>query len=202
VAALQFFRRRTDSLNARPITELKRPLPRDGNQFALGGLLAEARRNAVRADVGLIRNAAIEADLPAGAVTYGRLTEVEPRGGDVVKVSVTGVQLRAILEHALDGGAPSAHIAGAQVRYDPRKPTGRRIAAIVLPGKRSLRPSDSYTVATDDSTASGAGGYEVLRGLPLQRAAMMAVEADAAFLRKLPQPVEIGGTAGFVSTRK
>ncbi len=202
VAALQFFQRRTDSLNARPITELKRPLSRDGNQFALGGLLAEARRNAVRADVGLIRNAAIEADLPAGAVTYGRLAAVEPRGGDVVKVSVTGVQLRAVLEHALDGGAPSAHIAGAQVRYDPRKPTGRRIAAIVLQGKRSPRPSDSYTIATDDSTASGAGGYEVLRGLPLQRAAMMAVEADAAFLRKLPQPVEIGGTAGFVSTRK
>ena len=51
-------------------------------------------------------------------------------------------------------------------------------------------------------TAAGAGGYDVLRGLPLQRGALLAVEADAAFLRKLPQPVEVGGTAGFVSTRR
>jgi hypothetical protein len=31
---------------------------------------------------------------------------------------------------------------------------------------------------------------------------MIDVEADAAFLRKLPQPVDVGGTAGFVSTRR
>jgi 2',3'-cyclic-nucleotide 2'-phosphodiesterase (5'-nucleotidase family) len=202
VAALQFYRRRSDSLDARPITELKRPLPLQGDQFALGGLLAEARRNAVRADVGLIRNAAIATDLPAGAVTYGRLTAVEPQGGDVVKVTVTGLQLRAALEHALDGGAPSAHIAGAQVHYDPTKPAGRRIAAIALQGKRKPRLADRYTIATDDATAAGAGGYDVLQGLPLQWGALMAVEADAAFLRKLPQPVEIGETAGFVSTRR
>jgi 2',3'-cyclic-nucleotide 2'-phosphodiesterase (5'-nucleotidase family) len=164
--------------------------------------LAEARRNAVRADVGLIRNAAIETDLPAGAVTYGRLTAIEPGGEEIVKVTVTGVELRAALEHALDGGAPSAHIAGAQVRYDPTKPAGRRINAIALQGKREPRPTDRYTIATDDATAAGAGGYEVLRALPIQRAALMAVEADAAFLRKLPQPVDVGGTAGFVSTRR
>ena len=200
VAALQFYRRRSDSVDARPITELKRPLPREGDQFALGGLLAEARRNAVRADVGLIRNAAIATELPAGAVTYGRLTAVEPGGAEVVKITVTGVQLREALEHALDGGAPSAHIAGAQVRYDPRKPAGRRIDAIALQGKRKARATDRYTIATDYATAAGADGYDVLRGLPMQRGALMAVEADAAFLRKLRQPVEVGATAGFVST--
>jgi 2',3'-cyclic-nucleotide 2'-phosphodiesterase/3'-nucleotidase/5'-nucleotidase len=201
-AALQFYRRRRDSLDARPIVELKRPLPRDGNQFALGGLLAEARRNAARADVGLIRNAVIAADLPAGAITYGRLTAVEPRSGDVVAMRLSGVQLRVALEHALDGGAPSAHIAGARVRYDPRKPPGRRIESIALSGKGKLKSSDRYVLATDDATASGAGGYEVLRGLPVQRTGLMAVEADAVFLRKLPQPVEVGAATGFVSTSR
>ncbi len=202
LSALQFYRRRSDSVNARPIAQLKRPLPREGNQFALGGLVAEARRNAVRADVGFVRNETMAADLPAGAVTYARLTAVEPGADDVVRVTVTGVQLRALLEHALDGGAPSAHIAGAQVRYDPRKPAGRRIRNVVLQGKHDLRPRNRYTVAIDEATAGGAGGYAVLNGLPFQRAGMMDVEADAAFLRKLPQPVEVGGTAGFVSTRK
>jgi 2',3'-cyclic-nucleotide 2'-phosphodiesterase (5'-nucleotidase family) len=202
LGALQFYRRRSDSLDARPIAQLKLPLRREGQQFALGGLLAEARRNAVRADVGLVRNESITADLPAGAVTYGRLTEVERGRSDVVRVTVTGVQLRAALEHALTTGAPSAHIAGAQVRYDPKKPAGKRISGVVLQGRRSLKPGEEYTIATDEATAGGAGGYDVLVGRPLQRAGMIDVETDAAFLRKLPQPVEVGATAGFVSTRR
>jgi 2',3'-cyclic-nucleotide 2'-phosphodiesterase (5'-nucleotidase family) len=201
-AALQFYRRRSDSLDARPFGQLKLPLRREGQQFALGGLLAEARRNAVRADVGLVRNEAIAADLPAGALTYGRLIAVEPGRRDIVRVTVTGLELRAVLEHALAAGAPSAHVAGAQVRYDPKKPPGKRIADVKLQGRRSLKASEEYTIATDAATAGGAGGYDVLKGRPLQFGGMIDVEADAAFLRKLPQPIEVGGPAGFVSTRR
>lgn len=202
LAALVSYRRRSDSLDARPIARLKGPLAREGDQFALGGFLAEARRNALHADVGLVRNESIASDLPAGAVTYARLTAVEPGRSDVVRLTMTGVQLRAAFEHALSRGAPSAHIAGAQVRYDPRKPAGRRIRGLVLQGKRKVRPADHYTLATDEVTASGAGGYRMLPGLPRQRAGLIDVEADAAFLRRLPQPVDVREAAGFVSTRK
>ena len=147
----------------------------------------------MRADVGLVRNESIASDLPSGAVTYARLTAVEPGRRDMVRVTVTGVQLRAALEHALDGGSPSAHIAGAQVRYDPRKPDGRRISRIVLQGNRTVRPADRYTLALDESTAEGAGGYAMLAGLPKERRGMTDVEVDAAFLRRLPQPVEVRG---------
>jgi len=200
-AALEAYSRRTDSLDARPIAQLKRPLPREGSQYGLGGLLAEARRNALRADVGLVRNEAIRADLPAGAVTYGRLGAVEPGRLDLVRVTLTGTELRAVLEHALDGPAPSAHIAGAQVRYDPARRPGQRIRSVALQGKRKLQSSGRYTLATDEATADGAGGYAALVGRPRQRDGLIEVEADAELLRRLPQPVEVGGTAGFVSTR-
>ncbi len=202
LSALDSYRRRSDSLDARPIAQLKRPLARERDQFALGGFIAEARRNAVHADVGLVRNESIAADLPAGSVTYGRLTAVEPERSDVVRVTVTGVQLRTVLEQALSGGAPSAHIAGAQARYDPRKPAGRRIGSLTLQGKRKVEPTDHYTLATDEVTAGGAGGYRVLLGLPRQRAGLIDVEADAAFLRRLAQPVDVAEASGFVSTRK
>jgi 2',3'-cyclic-nucleotide 2'-phosphodiesterase/3'-nucleotidase len=202
VAALEAYRRRSDSLDARPIAQLKRPLPREGNQYALGGLLAEARRNALRTDVGLVRNDAIAADLPAGAVTYGRLAAVEPGRLDLVRVTLSGTELRAVLEHALDGPAPSAHIAGAQVRYDPASRPGQRIRDVTLQGKRKLQPSGRYTLATDEATADGVGGYAALLGRPRQRGGLIEVEADAELLRRLPQPVEVGGTAGFVSTRR
>jgi 2',3'-cyclic-nucleotide 2'-phosphodiesterase (5'-nucleotidase family) len=201
-AALDAYGRRSDSLMARPLAQLKRPLVRAGAQYPLGALLAEARRNMLRTDLGLIRTESIRADLPAGPVTYERLSAVEPSRSDLVRLTVTGGQLTALLERALDGPtSPTVHLAGAQVRYDPRAAAGKRVRRIVLQGGRKVRAGDEYTLATDEATAGGAGGLSPLTGLVYQREGLLDVEAVAGFLRRLPQPVEVAPAAGFVSTR-
>jgi 2',3'-cyclic-nucleotide 2'-phosphodiesterase (5'-nucleotidase family) len=169
----------------------------------LGGLLAEARRNIYHADLGLVRTESIAADLPAGPVTYASLARVEPTGAEIVALTVTGVQLRALLEQAVAGSdGPTAHIAGAQVRYDPKAKPGSRVRSVVFPGNRKLRAEAEYTVATDDSTAAGAGGYAMLVGRRREQRGLLDVEATAAFLRRLSQPVEIGIGPAFQSTRR
>jgi 2',3'-cyclic-nucleotide 2'-phosphodiesterase/3'-nucleotidase/5'-nucleotidase len=201
-AALDTYRRRSDTVLTRPLATLKRPLVREGAQFPLGALIAEARRNVLRADLGLVRTGSIHADLPAGSATYERLSAVEPDRSDLVKVTLSTVQLTALLEQALAlGSGASVHLAGAQVRYDPRAPAGRRVRAVVLQGGRKLKRDDEVTLATDLPTVEGAGDLTVLRGLTYQRAGLLDVEAVAAFLRRLPQPVEVGPAATFVSIR-
>ena len=200
-AALEAYRRRSDSLMSRPLAEMKRPLTRSGEQSPLGALLAEARRNALRTDLGLIRGESIRADLPAGPVTYARLSAVEPGRSDLVRLTVTGAQLTAALERALAGTGPTVFLAGAQVRYDPRATPGRRVRGVVLQGGRKLRPAGEYTLATDDATAAGAGGLTPLADVTNERAGLIDVEAVAAFLRRLPQPVEASRAVAFVSTR-
>ena len=180
---------------------MKRPLTRSGDQSPLGALLAEARRNALRTDLGLIRGESIRADLPAGPVTYARLSAVEPGRSDLVRLTVTGAQLTAALERALAGTGPTVYLAGAQVRYDPRATPGRRVRGVVLQGGRKLRPTGEYTLATDDATAAGAGGLTPLADVTNERAGLIDVEAVAAFLRRLPQPVEASRAVAFVSTR-
>jgi 2',3'-cyclic-nucleotide 2'-phosphodiesterase (5'-nucleotidase family) len=200
-AALDAYRRRSDTVLTRPIAMLKRPLVREGTQYPLGGLIAEARRNVLRADLGLVRTESIHADLPAGAATYERLSAVEPDRSDLVTVTLTATQLTALLEQALSlSGGASIHLAGVQVRYDPRAPAGRRVRGVVLPGGRKLKRDAEVTLATDLPTVEGAGDLTVLRGLVYQRAGLLDVEAVAAFLRRLPQPVEVGPAASFVST--
>jgi 2',3'-cyclic-nucleotide 2'-phosphodiesterase (5'-nucleotidase family) len=201
-AALDSFARRTDSLARRPQAQLKRPLARDGAQSALGGVLAEARRNLARADLGLIRNDAIHADLPAGPVTLVKLREVEPSGSDLVRLTLTGAEVQSLLERAVSGAdGPSVHLAGVRVRYDPRAAAGKRIRGVTIAGKK-LRPRDHYTVATDDATAAGAGGFTMLAGRPAERVGLLDVEAAAIYLRRLPQPVEVEAGAAFQSTRR
>ena len=136
-------------------------------------------------------------------MTLARLREIEPAGSDLVRLTLTGAQIRSLLEHALeDPGGPTVHLAGGQVRYDPRAAAGHRVKAVTLAGGRKLRPKDSYTLATDDSTAWGAGGFAMLTGRPTERVGLLDVEAVATYLRRLPQPVEASASTAFHSTRR
>jgi 5'-nucleotidase len=107
-----------------------------------------------------------------------------------------------VLEHALArGGRPSAHVAGVRVRYDPRRPTGRRIRAVELQRGRKLQSDAQYTLAVDDFLASGGDGYTMLARLPSEPAALLDVEGVVAYLRRLPQPVDFLSQPGFQSSR-
>jgi 2',3'-cyclic-nucleotide 2'-phosphodiesterase/3'-nucleotidase/5'-nucleotidase len=200
-AVVESYRRRAESITSRVVATVKFPLPREGSQHRLGSMIAEARRNVLRADIGFVGDAAVRADLPAGSVTYGQLFEVQPSQNSLVKVTLTGTRLRKVLEHALDSGTPVAHLAGATVRYDPRRPAGRRIRRVEVARGGKLQPDAEYTLAIDDFLASGGEGYAMLAGLPSEPGGMLDLEGVVTYLRRLPQPVQFLGRAGFISTR-
>ena len=193
---------RSDSSDRRVVARLKQPLERGGRQNAVGGMVADARRNAAHADLGLVQDASIRGGLPAGPVTLARLRDVEPAGQSLVLIHLSGHQLHDLLERTLaDAEGPTAHLAGAVVRYDPTAPAGRRVRSVALAGARKLRDEDSYTLVTDEATASGAGNL-LPGGLTPERLGLRDVDAVATYLRRLPQPVELGASVAFQSTRR
>jgi 2',3'-cyclic-nucleotide 2'-phosphodiesterase (5'-nucleotidase family) len=201
-ALVEGYRRKAESLTSKEVAVIKVPLARSGNQFQLGGLIAEARRNVLRADVGLVSNTDIRADLPAGPVTYGQIFEIQPSQHRLVRVTLSGTQLREVLEHAIDSaGRPLAHVAGLSVRYDPRK-RRQRVQSIELAGHKKLTPKATYTLATDDFLSGGGDGYRMLAALPAEPGGMLDIEGVITYLRRLPQPVTVGNLAGFVPVRR
>ena len=72
---------------------------------------------------------------------------------------------------------------------------------MTLQGGRKLRTSAEYTLATDEASAGGTGGLTALAELRYERAGLLDVEATAAYLRRLPQPVEASRPTGFLPTR-
>jgi 2',3'-cyclic-nucleotide 2'-phosphodiesterase (5'-nucleotidase family) len=201
-ALAEGYRRKAESLTNKEVAVIKLPLARSGNQFPLGGLIAEARRNVLRADVGLVSTADIRADLPAGPVSYGQLFEIQSSQNRLVRVTLSGAQLREVLEQAIDGtGRPMAHVAGVTVRYDPRKKK-QRIQSIELARNRKLTNDATYTLAIDEFLSSGGDGYTMLTSLPTEPAGMLDIEGLITYLRRLPQPVTVGKEAGFVPTRQ
>ena len=181
---VETYRRKADSLTSRVVATVKFPLIRAGNQYPLGSLIAEARRNVLRTDVGLVGNAGIRADLPAGPVTYGQLFEVQPSQNSLVKVTLTGARLREVLEHALDGGAVLRPTWRApRFATIPAGLPGRRVRASSWAGAEASGRRGRILWPLDDFLAAGGDGYTMLAGLPAEPGTMLDVDGLIAYLQ-------------------
>ncbi len=196
--------KQTAPLASRRIATLAAPLTKDAEdgQFPLGYFVAEAQRNLLRADVGLMNNSGIRASLPSGVVTYENIFLLQPFGNRIVVVFLTGKELRAVLEHALETGTPTAHVAGITVTWDSTRPPGQRVTDIAFPGKRKFKDNDTYRLAVNDFLAAGGTGYAMLVGKPQQRESMGDLEVIELYLKRLAQPVRAPTTTSFVQKER
>ena len=145
------------SIIAQPVGQILSDLRRDGNQYALGNLIADAIRERTRSDIGIVNNGGIRANLLAGDVNYGRLYDVQPFGNTLVTMRVRGEALRAYLTQVVAGTTPRDHVSGVQLRYDPRRPADDRLMSVQI-GGRELDPARTYTITMNDYMATGGDG--------------------------------------------
>jgi 2',3'-cyclic-nucleotide 2'-phosphodiesterase (5'-nucleotidase family) len=182
-------RRLVDSISARTVARLRLPLEREGDEYPLGRLIADAQRHIGRADVAIMNNSGIRAGLPAGHVTYGDLHTVQPFGNAVWRLTVTGEVLLAALERVVREETPDAHVAGVELWYDPRRPAGRRVTRTRLDNGRSIDRDKRYTLAVNSFMATGGTGYDMLRdGAPEDQG--QDIDVLVRYLGVIAQPVD------------
>jgi 2',3'-cyclic-nucleotide 2'-phosphodiesterase/3'-nucleotidase/5'-nucleotidase len=175
------------SLVERPIATVPAEgMPRRGPQYALGNLIADAQRAAAQADVAVMNNGGIRTDLRAGPATYGAFFEISPFANLLMRMTVTGADLRAYFERVVGGTSVRAHISGAMVRYDPAKPAGQRVVDITVAGK-PVDPAATYTIAMSDFMATGGDGL-ALAGPANKTESLGIVDIDAliAYVQAIP----------------
>jgi 2',3'-cyclic-nucleotide 2'-phosphodiesterase/3'-nucleotidase/5'-nucleotidase len=176
-------------LTERVIATLAHDLPRSGREYALGRLIADAQRRAAGADLAIINNGGIRADLRAGPVTWGDAYRVHPFENEILRLRVRGATVRAAVEHALTGGRAAAHVAGMTVAWDPRRPGGSRVLAITLDDGRPLDDAAQYSLAVSDFVADGGDGYTMLVGAPRERTGLVDFQVLIDELTRRSQPV-------------
>lgn len=165
------------------------PISDDGLESGLGRLIADAYRNAARADIAIVHNSSIAGSLPVGTVTYGDVYEIQPVTHVVHRMSVRGEVVRAALEHIVQGAEPIAHVAGLEVQYDPNADPGRRIRRVRLSGDRGFSNGRSYTVAVSGFLAAGGGGFAMFEGVPSVSTGVSDFDALATYIDLLPAPL-------------
>jgi 5'-nucleotidase len=157
-------------------------------------MLADAFRNAAGAQIGFVNNGGIRvAELPAGPVTWGQLYTLTPFENRVLRIQMSGSDVRSVLEYALRTGTPDLHVSGLTVVFNPSAPVGHRVERVSLADGSTLNDAATYSVAIPDFLAAGTGDGYAGFAHAKQRAdtGLTDLESVIKYLQGLPQPVRI-----------
>ena len=190
------------NITERPVGRLKYPLKHEGDEYALGRLIADAQRSAGRADVAIMNNGGIRADLPEGTITWGNVYQVQPFQNRLQRLTITGEVLLKALEQcvAASDHQPDCHVSGVEVWFDPSKPPGSRITRTRLDTGKNVETGHSYTLVVSDFMATGGSGFAMLVGAPREDIDVIDLDALVRYLAVLPAPIEAPPEARFHSS--
>ncbi|WP_349408762.1 5'-nucleotidase C-terminal domain-containing protein [Pseudalkalibacillus sp. SCS-8] len=114
---------------------------------ALGNLIAEGMRAEMNADFALMNGGGIRDDLDAGEITWGELYNIQPFGNTLVKIELTGDDLRQVVNTQLNPEyGPEMSIAG--FRYTWNEET-TEVVNLYLPDGTMVEPEATYTVVVN-----------------------------------------------------
>lgn len=132
----------------------------------MGNLIANAMLEATASQgvVACITNGGgIRASIPAGNVTLGQVLEVLPFGNTLFVLDLTGAQILAALENGVsrveDVSGRFPQIAGMRFMWNPNAEPGNRVRLVSIDG-RTLDPSTTYRIVTNNFVASGGDDYQ------------------------------------------
>jgi len=157
-----------------------------GSNSAIGHLFTDVMLDAVGGDV-LIHNVmgGIRADLPQGDLVYGSIYEMYPFDNLVVRLDLSGAELRRVLEREVFK-TRRAGIAGIRV-FAACNDDGLELTMMRADGS-TIEDNDMLAVMTTDFLATG--GDDVLTpvipedGFPLATSAILVREAIADWMRQ------------------
>ena len=137
----------------------------------LGDFITDAYRKWAGADVALINSGSVRSNTTygPGTLTKRDALSILPFENHVVKIEVTGAQLRAALEHGVGRIAESAEegrfpqVSGLTFTFDGRRPAGSRVVEVNV-GGRPLDDKKLYTLASNAYVVGGGDGYTMFTG--------------------------------------
>ncbi|WP_285019449.1 bifunctional metallophosphatase/5'-nucleotidase [Novosphingobium sp. fls2-241-R2A-195] len=182
----------------RPVGKMSGPAAKGSSESASGGdlgnLVADSQLAGTRAagaQIAFTNPFGIRAPIdpaPDGTVTFGQVYATQPFNNELVTMTLTGAQVRAVIEDGLDDAgdkqalAPSA---GLKFSYDMRRPSGSRVVSLTLNGK-PLNSAATYRVTVVNFLAEGGDGFATFKqGTEITRG-MIDNEAFQQWLAAVP----------------
>ncbi len=194
---------------ARVIGTVTAAISRSANaagESALGDVIADAQLDATNdadngnAVVAFMNPGGIRADLPfnAGQVTYGDAFTVQPFGNSLVTMTVTGAQIKTMLETQFANCLGQTSFdrilqvsAGFSYSWSAGAGCGAKVGNIAILGV-PVNPAASYRITVNSFLADGGDGFGVLTQGSSRLGGAVDTDAFEAYLRANPGGVVPG----------
>ena len=163
---------------------LKTPFTLSGNpESSLGNLFTDALFESLDIDVAMHNVAGgLRTNLPAGELEYGSVYELSPFENRVVRIEMSGAQLRRVVAQQAHRGQRSVGFSGMRVFVSCTNL--KQSVKLVLSDGHEVRDTDDVTVVVNDYIAAGGeyiltdimpeGGYPIDESQPLTRDVFVA----------------------------
>ena len=165
--------KKNQDLGIRTTDRFKRAYYRES---PIGDLLTDAMRAYLKTDFAFLNSGGIRTDLPAGALIYANLFDVSPFDNFPAVVTMTGAQVKRMLEiTSIGGGRGILQTSGLRYTFDEArdadKPAAQRnrLTEVTLANGQPLDPAALYRVATVDFLVTGEGLESMMKQIPAER---------------------------------
>ncbi len=175
-ALINKYKALSDPLANRVIGSITADITRSGTESALGDVISDAMLYETApaekggAVVSFMNPGGIRADLlyatisggeKPGEVTYGEAFTVQPFSNNMVTMTMTGDQIKRLLESQYGSGCTKLQISnGFTYSVTQAAPQGSRISAIQINGV-AIDPAASYRISTNNFLADGGDGCTI-----------------------------------------
>ncbi|MBS8265737.1 bifunctional 2',3'-cyclic-nucleotide 2'-phosphodiesterase/3'-nucleotidase [Mesobacillus boroniphilus] len=132
-------------------------------ESTLGNLIADAMRVEMGTDFAFMNPGGIRADLDAGEITWGELFTIQPFGNDLVKMTLTGAEIRELLNQQFNPDkVRMLQLSGLSYEWSDELEYGEKVLDIYLPSGELIDEEADYTVTVNNFMAGGGDNYTAL----------------------------------------
>lgn len=158
----------------------------DGNgESPLAQMIAESARTSMNTEIAIIHHGGIRTSLKKGEVSKEDLYTALPFDHSLVKLSLTGDQIRDVLEQQwTEEKENRLQVVGLTYSWNPEAPIGSRIIAVKDHEGRELRADKEYQFAVSNYLASGGDGFTVFNYGSLVESGPLMVNALTDYINQ------------------
>ncbi|MBR7779503.1 bifunctional metallophosphatase/5'-nucleotidase [Undibacterium rugosum] len=200
--------RLTASMRSRPVISLNKPLQRFSQDkvfdSTLGNLIADAQlhhaQHIGQADIAFMNAGGIRNDLPSGVntspvqVNFGDLYAVQPFGNGVIRIKMTGEQIRQVLlqqwQNRSAGEVKKLFVSdGFSYEWHQKAIAAEQIQNLRLHGDL-IAGEKMYTVVVNSFLADGGDGFTVFRQASERALIGRDLDAMESYIREVGRKIE------------
>lgn len=117
---------------------------------ALGNLIADGMKASMNSDFALMNGGGIRDNLKAGAITWNDLFNIQPFNNTLVKLEISGSDLREIINSQFSSYGADVSISGFSYTWNSKLGKYGQVIDMYLPNGQKVAPNGKYTVTVNN----------------------------------------------------